>query len=121
MTAVTAGPANRPPSGSEEDFTAHTNSSGTWLDFGKVATDGSLKINREANRLVIFPYPRNRLFRASLDLKAIAPAAKRKNLKVRALAAETQRDLGSGDLRIEDARLLLNFTTPGAGRYVVTW
>src|SRR3990172_7199500 len=49
VTAITASPAARPPPGSDEDFTAHTNPPGTWLDFGKVATDGSLKINRESN------------------------------------------------------------------------
>ena len=121
MTAVTAGPADIPPAGSAEDFAAHTNPPGTWLDFGKVATDGSLKINREANRLVIFPYPRDKSFRASLDLKALAPAAKRTKLQVRALAAGTQADLGPVDFKLEDGRLLLTFATPGAGRYVVTW
>jgi hypothetical protein len=121
VTVITAGPARRPPPGSEEDFTAHTNPSGTWLDFGKVATDGSLKINREANRLVIFPYPRDKSFRASLDLKALAPAARQKNVQIHALAAETQRDLGPVDFKLEGGRLLLTFATPGAGRYVVTW
>jgi len=120
-TAITAEPGNRPPPGSNEDFTAHTNPPGTWLDLGKVATDGSLKINREVNRLVIFPYPRDKPFRASLDLKALAPAAKQKKIQVRALAAETQRDLGPVDFKLEGGRLLLTFATPGAGRYVVTW
>jgi hypothetical protein len=121
VTVITADPANRPPSGSDEDFTAHTNPPGTWLDFGKVATDGSLKINREANRLMIFPYPRDKSFRASLDLKALAPAAKRTHVQVRALAAGTQGDLGPVDFKLEGGRLLLNFATPGAGRYLVTW
>ena len=118
---ISASPATRPPPGSNEDFTAHTNPPGTWLDFGKVATDGSLKINREANRLVIFPYPRDKSFRASLDLKALAPTAKRTKVQVRALAAETQRDLGPIDFKMEGGQMLLTFATPGAGRYVVTW
>jgi hypothetical protein len=121
VTTITAAPASRPPPGSDEDFTAHTNPPGTWLDFGKVATDGSLKINRETDRLVIFPYPRDKSFRASLDLKALAPAAKRTKIQVRALAAETRRDLGPVDFKLEGGRLLLTFPTPGAGRYVVTW
>ena len=121
VTAITAGLARRPPPGSEEDFTAHTNPPGTWLDFGKVATDGSLKINRESNRLVIFPYPRDKSFRASLDLKTLAPAARRTKVQVRALAAETQHDLGPADFKLEGGRLRLTFATPGAGRYVVTW
>jgi hypothetical protein len=121
VTAITAGPASRSPPGSDEDFTAHTNLPGTWLAFGKVATDGSLKVNRESNRLVIFPYPRDKSFRASLDLKTLAPAAKRTKVQVRALTAETQRDLGPVDFTMEGGRLLLTFATPGAGRYVVTW
>ena len=121
VTAITAGSASHPAPSSDEDFTAHTNPPGTWLDFGKVATDGSLKINRESDRLVIFPYPRDKSFRASLDLKALAPAAKRTRLKIRALAAETQRDLGPVDFKILGGRLLLTFATPGAGRYLVTW
>ena len=121
VTMVTAGPANRPPSGSAEDFAAHTNPPGTWLDFGKVATDGSLKINRETKRLVIFPYPRDESFRAALDLKALAPGAKRTKLQVRALAVETQHDLGPVDFKLDNGRLLLTFATRGAGRYVVTW
>jgi hypothetical protein len=121
LTLVTAGPASIPPTGSVEDFTAHTNPPGTWIDFGKVATDGSLKINRESDRLVIFPYPRDITFRASLELQALAPAAKRTKIQVRALAAETQRDLGSVDFRLEGGRLQLLFAKLGAGRYVVTW
>ncbi|MCC6821851.1 MAG: hypothetical protein IT579_14055 [Verrucomicrobia subdivision 3 bacterium] len=121
VRAVTAGPVNISPDGSADDFGAHTNPPGTWLDFGKVATDGSLKVNREANRLVIFPYPRDKTFRASLDLKALAPAAKGAKLQVRALAAGTQDDLGPVDFKLEKGRLLLTFGKPGAGRYVVTW
>ena len=121
MTEVTAGPVNISPDGSADDFGAHTNPPGTWLNFGKVATDGSLKVNREANRLVIFPYPRDKTFRASLDLKALAPAAKGAKLQVRALAAGTQADLGPVDFKVEEGRLLLTFGKPGAGRYVVTW
>ena len=39
----------------------------TWVDFGKVVTDGSVKINKEGRRLVLFPYPRDRQFRVGLD------------------------------------------------------
>ena len=121
LMSVTAGPADVSPPGSAEDFAAHTNPPGTWLNFGKVATDGSLKINREPNRLVIFPYPRDRAFRASLNLKALTPAAKPAKLQVRALAAGTQADLGPVDFKLEKGRLLLTFAAPGAGRYIVAW
>ena len=106
---------------SDIDFTAHTNPPGTWIDFGKVATDGSLMIRREANQLTIFPYPRDKEFRTSIDIKAIVPAADLSKLKVRALAAETNADLGPVESGIENGRLVLPLGTPGAGRFVVVW
>ena len=54
------------------DFNVRLNPEGTWIKFGKLATDGSVKVNREAERLVLFPYPRDRQFRVQLDLKALA-------------------------------------------------
>jgi hypothetical protein len=105
----------------EVDFTAHTNPPGTWIDFGKVATDGSLMIRRAADGLTVFPYPRDNAFRASIDIKAVAPAADLAKLKVRALAAGTAADLGPAEARLENGRLVLQFGTPGAGRYVIGW
>lgn len=121
VLAVSAVPANLPPRDGEEDFAAHTHLPGPWLDFGKVATNGSLKINREPKRLVIFPDPRDKSFRASLDLKALAPAARRAKVQVRAVAAGMQRDLGPVDFALENGRRLITFAMRGAGRYVVTW
>lgn len=103
------------------DFTAHTNPAGAWLDFGPLATDGALKINRAPDRLVIFPYPRDRPFRASPALQQLAPAADLQRLRVRALAAGDQHDLGAADFKLEGNRLWLTFGAPGAGRYVVIW
>lgn len=103
------------------DFTAHTNPPGTWIDFGKVATDGSLMIRREANQLTIFPYPRDKEFRASIDVKAIAPTADLAKVKVRALEASTLTDLGPVETRLENGNLVLHFGMPKAGRYVVEW
>jgi hypothetical protein len=91
------------------------------MDFGKVATDGSVKIVREKDRLTIFPYPREKRFRASLDLKALAPGAEPDRVQVRALAALTQADLGPAEFKVQDGRLVLTFGSAGAGRYVVTW
>ena len=121
VTAISADPTSSPPPGDQEDFKANTNPPGTWINFGKVATDGSIKINREANRMVIFPYPRDQSFRASLDLETLAPAAKRTTIQVHALAAKTLRDLGPVNFKLERGRLLLTFGTLGAGRYVVAW
>ena len=105
----------------EADFKAHTNPSGTWIDFGALATDGAVKINREADRLVLFPYPREKSFRVSFDLKALAPQAEPARVQVHALAAGTQEDLGPVEARLEGTRVMLNLGRPGVGRYAVTW
>ena len=75
VTAEKPTAALSPGSAAEADFTAHMNPAGTWIDFGKVATDGWLKVDRQADRLVVFPYPCDRAFRATLDLRQLAPAA----------------------------------------------
>ena len=93
----------------------------TWIDFGPVATDGSVKINRGPNQLVLFPYPRDKAFRVELDLKALAPAANLSTVKVRALSAGTRQDLGPAEFRIKAGRLVLTVGKPGAGRYVIAW
>jgi hypothetical protein len=124
ITGITAvKPEARDLSGrpAEADFTAHMNPVGTWVDFGKVATDGAVKINREAGRLVIFPYPRDREFKVALDIKALAPKASPRKVKLTALAAATQRDLGEVPFQIEKGRLVFQAGMKGAGRYVVTW
>jgi hypothetical protein len=117
ITAATQPPADP----RQADFAAHTNPAGTWIDFGSVATDGALKINREPNRLVIFPYPRDHGFKASLDLKALVSGSEPARARVRALAAGTQADLGLVEAALQQGRLVFNLATPGAGRYVVTW
>jgi hypothetical protein len=114
----------KPPVGvrqDEADFTAHLNPSGTWIDFGSVATDGAVKINRQEDRLVLFPYPRDKNFRVSLDLKTLAPSADPARVQVRALAAGTCEDLGPADFQCENGRLTLSLGAPGAGRYLITW
>jgi hypothetical protein len=122
ITADKTNPATPPAQGvPEADFAAHTNPSGTWIDFGTVATDGAIKINREQDRLVIFPYPRGQKFRAGLDLKALAPGSQPDRVRVRALAAGDQADLGLVEATQDQSRLVLNLGLPGAGRYVVTW
>jgi len=121
ITAEKITPDNQPKTDPEVDFTAHLNPPGTWIDFGKVATDGSAKIQREQERLIVFPYPRDKRFRVSLDLQALAPSADPTHLEVLALAAGTQQPLGAADFVWENGRLLLTAGTPGAGRYVATW
>lgn len=103
------------------DFTAHLNAPGTRVDFGKISTDGSVRINKEPSRLVIFPYPRDKAFSLSLDVVAFAPKAKLSRLGVRALEAGTQQDLGKVDFKLDKGRLALTLGRSGAGRYVVEW
>jgi hypothetical protein len=97
------------------------NRPGTWIDFGPVATDGAVKINRANDRLMLFPYPRNRPFRVSPDLKTLAPAADPARVAVRALAAGDSRGLGPAEFRWEKGRLVISVGMAGAGRYVVNW
>jgi hypothetical protein len=54
-------------------------------------------------------------------VKALTPAADLSAVKVRALSAGTCQDLGPGDFRIENRRLILTVGKPGAGRYVIAW
>lgn len=125
VVEVASGPAAHARPGAtrvaEADFAAHRNPPGAWLDFGSVATDGAVKIHREAGRLVIFPYPREQQFRLSLDVKALAPAAEVSRLRVRALAAGNQSDLGPAQFKVERDRLWLTAGQPGVARWVVEW
>ena len=103
------------------DFRARLNPPGTWIEFPSLATDGSVKINREADRLVVFPYPRDQAVHVRLDLKALAPSVEPGRVSVRALAAGTGRDLGPIAAPWSDGRLSLTLEKPGAGRYVIEW
>ena len=77
------------------DFDVRINPPGTWIDFGRLATDAAVKINRQADRLVLFPYPREKTFRVALDVKGLAPAANTSAIQVHALEAGSGQDLGS--------------------------
>ncbi len=103
------------------DFTARLNPPGTWIDFGRLATDGAVKINRQSNRLVLFPYPRDKPFRVAVDVKGLAPAADTAAIQVHALAAGSGQDLGPVAWRMENRRLMLTVGKPGAGRYAIIW
>ncbi|MBI3922168.1 MAG: hypothetical protein HY318_12175 [Armatimonadetes bacterium] len=103
------------------DFTAHLNPPGTTITFGKVATNGSIKIKKSKDGLTIFPYPRDRAINLSFDVKSLAANANLSKLEVRALEAGTQRDMGKAGFKIEKGRLSLSLGKKGAGRYVVRW
>lgn len=125
ITGITAEKATRPAqpkAEGEADFAAHLNAPGTWIDFPTLSTDGAVKINREEDRLVLFPYPRDKRFRVSLNLKALAPSAEPSRVQVRALAAGTCQDLGPVEIQRDGDRLVLTLgSTPGVGRYELTW
>ena len=112
-----------PPAGDglRADFRARLNPPGAWIDFGKVATDGSVMIRREPDRLVLYPYPRELRFRVSLDVNAMMPGSDLAHLQVRTLAAGDGRDLGSVAAAQENGRLVLTVGKPGAGRYEIRW
>lgn len=105
----------------ETDFADHLNAEGTWIDFGPLATDGSVKINRGQDQLTVFPYPRERRFRVSLDLRRWKGAGRGNRAQVRALAPRTLADLGLVESRLDRGRLVFETAMPGAGRYVVSW
>jgi len=103
------------------DFSTHINPIGTSIDFGKVTTDGAVKINREANRLIIFPYPREREFTLTLDMKALAPTARLDKLNIHGLAIKTQRDLGMVNYTKDGHHITLKLGAKDVGRYVISW
>ena len=104
------------------DFTAHLNPAGTLVDFGAVATDGSVKVNRGAQALTVFPYPRGREFLVKLDLARLAGrAVDPGRAKVTAKAAGGGPDLAPVPASVEDGRLVFRVGLAGAGRYTVTW
>ncbi|MCL5096113.1 MAG: hypothetical protein M1608_00985, partial [Candidatus Omnitrophica bacterium] len=76
---------------------------------------------RHEDAPVVFPYPRNLAFRASIDIASVAPLADLAKVQVRAFDAEGKLDLGPAEFKVEQGRLWINFSKPDAGRYVVTW
>lgn len=107
----------------EADFSAHMNPPGTLVDFGKLATDGSVKVNRDQHGLTVFPYPRDAVFQVRLNLPALAPREKivAARLKVRAQAALTRADMGPVPFTFRNGLLAFKAGKAGAGRFVVSW
>ncbi len=107
----------------QADFTAHLNPAGTSVDFGKITTDGSVKVEKSEGKLVVFPYPRDREFSVRLDVAQIVPGARVEpaEVSVRALAALTQEDMGAVEAQVEGGVVSFKVGKTGAGRYVVEW
>ncbi|MBX7256435.1 MAG: hypothetical protein K1Y02_08740 [Candidatus Hydrogenedentes bacterium] len=104
------------------DFTAHLNPEGTWVDFGNVATDGSVKVEKRANELMVLPYPRDKSFTVELDVasllgeKSLSPSV----LRVTALARGSQEVIGDVPFDVRDSRIVFTVGLRNAGRYRVT-
>lgn len=108
---------------STTDFGVRLNPAGTRIDFGKIVTDGSVKVNLGKDRLMVFPYPRERQFTVTLNLPALLPNVKSdwRNVQVRALAAGTQAEMGKVEAKVENGIVTWECGGKGVGRYVVTW
>ncbi len=118
-----ASPDAAPPDESTADFGAHMNAEGAWVDFGKVGTDGSVKISRAERELVVFPYPREKSFTVALDIAHIAGNAPQSldSVRITALAARTQIDLGDVPYDVRDGRIVFAVGRADAGRYRIRW
>jgi len=105
------------------DFAANLNPPGTMVDFGKLATAGSVKVNLGKNSLTVFPYPREKTFKVALDVRALSGGQQvdPKKVRVQALAASTRADLGTVACSVDKGRVVFEVGTKGAGRYVVGW
>ncbi|MBN2450075.1 MAG: hypothetical protein JXR77_06780 [Lentisphaeria bacterium] len=117
---------SRPPGGdprrvAEADFGVRLNPPGTWIDFGPLATDGAVKVNRGRDRLEIFTYPRGTAVRVALDLERLAPGAVPGQVQVRALAPLSLEEMGPVAVLRDGTRIRLALGGHGAGRYLVTW
>ncbi|MCX7598420.1 MAG: hypothetical protein N2512_06075, partial [Armatimonadetes bacterium] len=89
------------------DFSVRLNPPGTLAIFPKVATDGSVKVDKGARSLTVFPYPREREFTVRLNMKELAPGLDLAAGKItlRALAAGSKEDLGEVPFTIDDGWL----------------
>ncbi len=100
------------------DFNKRVNPEGTMIDFGKIVTDGSVKVQKTAEGTIIFPYPRDKEFTVKLktaDLKLGEPSA----LKLVAKAALTQEDMGDVPVTVEGEYLVFKAGLKGVGRYLI--
>ena len=105
------------------DFSAHLNAAGTWIEFGAIATDGSVKIERRDGFLDVLPYPRDKSFTVAIDVARVAhaPSALPDSIRVDALAALTQAELGSVAHTIKDGRIVFTTRAGQVGRYRIRW
>ena len=120
ITDVSFQPVSELPEKPEEqplDFNVRMTPKGHVIDFGPVATDGSVKINRSAESLTIFPYPREKEMTVKINLKRF-PLPQRPR-KLVAKAPLTQETIGDVPFTIDGDWLVFKTTVRNAGRYVL--
>jgi hypothetical protein len=99
------------------DFSRNMTQPGTWIDFGALATDGSLKVNRGKDRLVVYAYPRGRRFTVELDAKALGlTQAPNKIQALKPLSDEVLQDI---PFERHGTRIRFTVGQKDAGRYLV--
>ncbi len=114
---IVAARAEREQKVGRADFTRNMNKAGTWVDFGEIATDGSVKVNRGDDQLTVFPYPRGRPFTVELDPGALGLAGV--PVKVQALKAGSDEILAEISFESRGKRIRFAVGREGAGRYRV--
>jgi hypothetical protein len=111
------------PAVKKADFDAHMNPEGTWVDFGPIATERSVKVNKGDRELILFPYPREKAFTVALDLARMMPGAPdtAEGVRVTALANQTQDEMGSVPYDVRNGRIVFTVGRRGVGRYRIRW
>lgn len=104
------------------DFAAHLNPPGTWVDFGNVGADGSVKVERHDRELTVFPYPRGASFTVALNPALLLPglAVDTDKIRVTALKERTKEDLGGVPFDVKADRIVFTVGMRTAGRYRVS-
>ena len=99
-------------------FTDRMNVEGTMVDFGSVVTDGAFRLDLEADRLVLLPFPRDRAFQVGLALAKITMGPYRTNPRVAAVD-DAGTELASVDASFAGGVVTFATGVKGATRYVV--
>ena len=80
-------------------------------------TDGSVKINRSDDSLIIFPYPRDVDMTVKINLKRFALPQRPRKLIVKAVL--TQETIGDVPFTLDGDWLVFKTTTHNAGQYIL--
>lgn len=114
LDALTAACAKAVP---RADFSRNMNTPGTWIDFGVLATDGSVKVDLNPEQLIVYPYPRGRVFSVEI-------APERLGLIGEAYTVVVKKELSDETLTAFEPerrgqRVRFQVGQEGAGRYLI--